>query len=403
MFLSRWSLSVLAFTHLLTLGFMTLCMTGALMQMLPVLAGAVMPKPKLLGAIVHVMLTLGIVLLAYGFQFSSAGYLGVAGLVLGLGFAVYLLSVMFALVRSRLRNGTVVAMALAVASLVFTLALGLFMVYALLSPDSGLDIVRYTNTHLVWGLLGWVGFLVCGVAYQVVPMFQVTPNYPDWMMRALVPVVFAGLLIWTMLYAVPDLVPPLIARVWLLLCLTGFIAFSVMTILLQKRRKRRIKDVTRQFWLVGVLSVLLGGVLWAGGLVFENFSATRQYHFLLGVLLLLGFPVSVINGMLYKIVPFLVWFHLSNRRLFHGITSRFVVPNMKRIISFKRMNWQFRVHLAALAVLAIAALMPGWVVYAAGLLLTLSFLLLWLNLVQAMLLYRRCRRQMERAAGSSQV
>ena len=34
------------------------------------------------------------------------------------------------------------------------------------------------DLHLTWGLLGWVGILIVGVAYQVVPMFQLTPAYP---------------------------------------------------------------------------------------------------------------------------------------------------------------------------------------------------------------------------------
>jgi hypothetical protein len=32
--------------------------------------------------------------------------------------------------------------------------------------------------HVSFGLLGWVLLLVIGVAYQVVPMFQLTPPYP---------------------------------------------------------------------------------------------------------------------------------------------------------------------------------------------------------------------------------
>ena len=40
----------------------------------------------------------------------------------------------------------------------------------------------------------------------------------------------------------------------------------------------------------------------------------QSYGMLLGVLMIVGFAMSVINGMLYKIVPFLVWFHLQSRR-----------------------------------------------------------------------------------------
>ncbi len=67
MFASRWMPSVLAATHMLTLGFMMEVMLGALIQMLPVVAGANLAKPLLLARIVHGGLTLGVLLLAAGF------------------------------------------------------------------------------------------------------------------------------------------------------------------------------------------------------------------------------------------------------------------------------------------------------------------------------------------------
>jgi len=51
-FVSRWMPAVLAVTHLLTLGFMLQMMLGALIQILPVVAGANLPRPLLLATIV---------------------------------------------------------------------------------------------------------------------------------------------------------------------------------------------------------------------------------------------------------------------------------------------------------------------------------------------------------------
>src|SRR3569833_968532 len=43
---SRWTPQALALTHALTLGFLALAMLGALMQMLPVVAGSPLPRPR---------------------------------------------------------------------------------------------------------------------------------------------------------------------------------------------------------------------------------------------------------------------------------------------------------------------------------------------------------------------
>ena len=63
-FASRWMPATLAVTHLLTVGFMLQVMLGALIQILPVVAGANLSRPLLIATIVHIGLTLGALLLS---------------------------------------------------------------------------------------------------------------------------------------------------------------------------------------------------------------------------------------------------------------------------------------------------------------------------------------------------
>ena len=60
---SRWNPALLGATHLLTLGYMGLIMIGALLQILPVVAGTPMQHPALVASIVHTLGTVGIGLL----------------------------------------------------------------------------------------------------------------------------------------------------------------------------------------------------------------------------------------------------------------------------------------------------------------------------------------------------
>jgi hypothetical protein len=68
------------------------------------------------------------------------------------------------------------------------------------------------------------------------------------------------------------------------------------------------------------------------------------------VLFIGGFAVSVVNGMLYKIVPFLAWFHLQAQLQAKAGS----IPTMKDMIAERWMRWQFRLHLAACALLGCA-------------------------------------------------
>src|SRR3546814_14557137 len=54
-----------------------------------------------------------------------------------------------------------------------------------------------TDLHAGWGLLGWVGILLIGMAYQVIPIFQVTELYPKPITRWLAPAIFVLLAAFT--------------------------------------------------------------------------------------------------------------------------------------------------------------------------------------------------------------
>ena len=67
LFASRWTPAALALTHLITVGFMLQIMLGALLQLLPVVAGAHLARPARVAAVVHAGLTLGALALVAAF------------------------------------------------------------------------------------------------------------------------------------------------------------------------------------------------------------------------------------------------------------------------------------------------------------------------------------------------
>lgn len=108
------------------------------------------------------------------------------------------------------------------------------------------------------------------------------------------------------------------------------------------------------------------------------------YPLRLVVLFIGGFAISVVSGMIYKIVPFLAWFHLQAQLQARAGS----IPTMKDMIQTRRMRGQFRLHLAACVLLATAVLWPPLAV-AAGSVLALLALLLWVNLLSAARRYIR--------------
>ncbi len=400
---SRWTPQALALTHLLTLGFLALVMCGALLQMLPVLAGVSVPKVVVVGNLTHLLLSVGTLGLAGGFVLGSLPWLKFAVISLGAGFLIYITAVAVALWRVKLPNATVTGMRLALLALLVTVLIGLTLA-AGLSGWSALNYpLLYTNVHLVWGLLGWVGLLLIGVSFQVVPMFQVTPDYPEWMRRWLPRSLLIGLAIWTMLYvtAFKQQSSLLVSFAWLVIILAGYISFALITLRLQQQRRRKITDVTLLFWRVGVTAIPISFLVWAVGRLLPQVTDYVDLDLLLGACVIFGAAIPLLNGMLYKIVPFLSWFHLQNRQL-ATMCMTVQVPNMKQFLPDKSAKRQFWVYLLALGCTLVAVFASGWMIRTAAVMLALSFVLLVYNLLRVVLRYREVCIELTNAVATSQ-
>jgi len=380
-FNNRWHPDSLAMVHLFTLGFITMVMFGAMLQLLPVLMVSPVPRPVLVSTVLHILLTLGTLSLAVAFVSGQTWVMFCAVVLLGLSFVLFISIVAYCLIRIKRRNAIFTAMGLALSALLVTavLGIGLAMVFGLVITLP-LPLVL-TDLHLSWGLIGWIALLIMGVGYQVVPMFQITAEYPPTLTRWLIPLIFIILLVWTPLYILANLnqIPEFVPQLLIGLMGLGLSVFALTTLRLQARRLRKLPDVTLNYWRVGMVGLLLSVIL----------AVLSLSPVFLVVLFIGGFVLPVIQGMLYKIVPFLVWLHLQNQRLSLAIK----IPNMKQVIPDQQARRQFWVYLVALGLLMGAVLGPSYVSYAASIALILSFLLLAYDLYRALWLYKSVSRK----------
>lgn len=159
------------------------------------------------------------------------------------------------------------------------------------------------------------------------------------------------------------------------------LAFITLKLLLRSKRPRL--DAVQWLWRVAMVSALVACALWLLAQASETLAQWQVWPLLFGTLLLFGGFMPVILGMLYKIVPFLVWLHLQN--LGHG---RLLAPNVKKVLAEKHINGQMQAHFAAYGLLLLAALWPNWFVYPAGVALVLANGWLLRNLLSAVAVYR---------------
>jgi len=380
---SRWAPGALALSHLLTVGFLLQAMCGGLLQFVPVATGGNVWNPGGLTAWVHPAVSAAALCLAAGFALRQPQLFQIAVPLFAVGLGGFIVAVTVALWRTPARGTTLHVLRLALVGLTVTLILGVSLASALgwqADSQAGWPLVTISNVHAAWGLGAWALMLVIGVSYLVVPMFQLTAAYPAWMTRLVPFGIFLAIAAWSW-----QLMDDVAFQSWRAGIVLGgmFLAalYAGATLGLQARRRRRLSDVSLIFWR-GAMLMLLGLV--ASWIVMELFPALGEHPrapVWIGVLALVGVFVSVISGMLYKIVPFLNWLHLQK---LGGL--KVPPPNIKQMLPEKNMRGQLMLHFASLALLLGAVLWPPLTTLA-GLIFAASCLWLEWNLVGAVRLY----------------
>ncbi|HUX91177.1 MAG TPA: hypothetical protein VMV48_10875 [Gallionellaceae bacterium] len=368
--------ALLAATHSITLGFISMVMLGALQQILPVVIGSSLHAPRLVAWVSHLSLIAGTLLLSFGFSGGRPVLLNLAWPLLGLAFATFTSAALSSLARAAAQNASRNAILLAILALLAAVVLGMQLTQGYATGQ--MIAPQFAAAHVSLALGGWVLLLIVGVSYQVVPMFQLTPSYPKWLTLGLAPAIFLTLLLQLVLSLFAS------AAGWAEfvagnLFWPGAIIFAVATLKLQQQRRRSIPDATLAFFRLAMGSLLSVAVL---AMAAQYFDYPERMQILGALLFVIGFALSLIFGMLYKIVPFLIWFHLFRGGSIHSI------PNMKEIIPEP---WMWRhVWLHALT-LAAAVLSPWWnnAAWLFMLCLLLQSILLCYTLYSAIAIYRR--------------
>ncbi len=347
---SRWSPAALAITHLLTLGFLGLIMLGALLQMLPVLLGvAVLLRPVWIRT-ARYSLSAGTLLLALGLYFVHTTLLASGATLLGFSLLVILAAFTRALFSNQALTLLTRTYQKAWLSLLITFSLGLTLAGGLAGLWTISDPIALTHLHLSWGLAGWTLLLIIGSAYQVIPMLQLTPPYPTRVSQYLTWILFIGLIIGTLGAT----------RIASLVIAMAALGFALSTLWIQGRRRRKVNDETMKFWRLGMVSLAICALLIP---IANQLSDPAQTS--LGILFLLGFASSVVIGMLFKILPFLAWFHLRTQT---GVSAS-QIPNMKQFVPDALQRRHFWLHLLGVVLLVPTPFLPTpFAIFAWGLL-----------------------------------
>lgn len=295
---------ILALTHTVTLGWVTLTIMGASYQLTPI----VLQRPVWSGRLARGQLALMLIgvigMVSHFFIAQWSGLMWGAGLVT-LGIAAHVVNVGMALRGIRPRTFTSAMFTLALGGLAATAGAGLALGVDRLVPFLSLPFFPRLHAHFHLAVLGWVMPMVLGVGARVYPIFMHAPAASGWRQRVQlwglaggVPLTVAGL----------ALAAPAVTIAGALVVAAAVTGHLVSLLGMARARRGSGFNGVLPFVITGA-AFLLVATLMGLGFALDVLTGPR-FGLAYAVLVLGGWVSLTIVGMMLRIVPFLVWYRV---------------------------------------------------------------------------------------------
>ncbi len=316
----------LAITHGMALGWGTMIILGASHQLVPVLTEKSLYSIRL-AHVSFILAAAGIPLLVFGFYSFNMGWPAKWGgrLVL-LSVLVYLVNIARSIKTGKEGNIHALFIVTAAGWLFITALLGLVLVYNFTYPILPRDVLAYLPLHAHAGILGWFLMLIIGVGSRLIPMFLISKYQDNRRLRIIYILVNGGLLYYLLSFYFHPWYPVLFPAIAIGAALFLFVSYIF---LVWKSRIRKQVDQPMKISLlsVGIMVLPLFFLLLISGWMLADQQQSRMV-LLYGFVIFFGWITSIILGMTFKTLPFIIW-----NKLYHEKAGLVKTPNPKDLMS----------------------------------------------------------------------
>jgi hypothetical protein len=337
---------LIAITHLFVLGFICSIVMGSMYQLVPVTLETQIFSERLIKFqfAAHVI---GFVGMVWAFWNFNMAWVGAFGSVLTLGVGLFVFNLACTLAKVKRWNTIKFGITSALIWLSATVAAGLFVTASKFWTFFAFQPLAAMHAHAHLGVVGVFVLMIVTVSYKLVPMFTLSELQSErraWASVALINIGLLGIFI-TVFFQEP------FRLLFALVTIGGFVLYGWELIAILRARNRRTLDWGMKYFLTAIglllpLSILALALTWSG---LPANAVTMQLESVYGLLALFGLVGLAILGMLYKIVPFLVWFHSYSRHI-----GRAKVPSLADMYSVPLQIAGYWTFLAGLASLSLA-------------------------------------------------
>jgi hypothetical protein len=343
----HYNQAVIAVTHLFTLGWICSIIMGALYQLVPVALETTLYSERLgrWQFILHLVGVVGMVTMFWVWNMKQVGHFAS---VFALGVVLFVYNIGRTMARIPRWNVIAVAIASALFWLLVTVFFGLFLAASKSWNLNWFAPIAQMHSHAHLGVVGFILMMTLGVSYKLAPMFllsEIQSPRRAWLSIILLNIGVAG--------AVPGVLWQSGAKFgFAVVIVAGLMTYGVEIGAIVRARKRRALDWAMTYFFTAVALLAPAGVL---GLILAwpklpLTAFTGQLENVYGFLALVGIVSFAIVGMLYKIVPFLIWYSVYSSAI-----GRSKVPSLAELYCPGLQSWSYGLYLGAVSVISVGA------------------------------------------------
>lgn len=318
--------NLIGWVHLYMLGFVMMAIFSAMAQLGPIVVETKHYNVNVF-KYVWIFLVIGLSLMLFGFYIDIV-YLIYGGIFVLIAMSIYAIEFLLTLRNTKRRTSITKAMKMSNFFLLLGIISGIIMA---LGFNNLIDINPKTilNTHTFGLVVGFVILLIMGISIILIPMFGLSKRISDNE--------FSNSFI-TLSFAVGIMMAsPLFLTTYLQNIAYGITVIAIVLYLFQlykmtSSRAKVVHDIWAKSMYVGFISFVISFVLLISYLYNENELILK-----LGMwIMLVGFFGFLIIGNFYKIIPFLVWFHI-----YSPLIEQRAVPMLHELLPKKLTNFQW--------------------------------------------------------------
>ena len=317
---------VLSWVHLFLLGFIIMSIFASMAQLLPVVLEVEHFSIDLY-YVVNPLLFIGTILIFFGF-YKYPVILSYGGVIVFISFFIFLFESFLTIKKVKKLNflSTTVLVANIFLLLGLIVAIILSFVY---SGNLDLDIKALMLSHIYLVFVGYLGITIISMSYILIPMFWLSHSFNNIYLK----LAFYSISVGVVLVVLSQILKfKLFENLGYFVVLIGFILFIYQLYLIFKTKVRKQKDIYYKYIVFSVINFVTALIL-----VCLYFIVLNDYFLVVaGFIFLLGFLTPIITAHLYKIIPFLVWFHR-----FAPLVGKQKVPMLADMVPIKSSDFGF--------------------------------------------------------------